>query len=287
MDRHRFIHQQGPIEVGRGIPAEDALGDNLRRLVANGWCVLGKLSNIAKDVYKMDGKEVLSVSGKKALWRRMKASNYEIEMVRLKEEMIMQQRLQYVRSESTSMLEGYIIMFTLLSGAWRVRKASLAGAKHDPRWPFDFGHGIDASRMIRRGESWITWFIFDRGPELFWEQWQCLPSEASETASHVRDCAIEAFFAPLPPEGRAANQPDKFVDPHEEVHKIQRQCARKVQQALSEQTGGTAQILHLEYFRHYAEDTNRIANDSGDKPAIVETMSNVPFFIDFAAYKRA
>ncbi|KAL1596533.1 hypothetical protein SLS60_009180 [Paraconiothyrium brasiliense] len=283
VDRYRFIHEEELVGYRMGIPAEDALGSEFRIRVATGWRILRRLSNIAKEVYRLDAKEVLSISQKKASWIMAQTSRYEAEIVRLREELILRRRLKYARSISVRDTQDYIIMFTLLSGMWRVRKPDDPSTNHDPTWPFDFGHGIDAARTIRKGESWVTWFILYVGPQLFWQQWWLLPAEAPRTMNHVRECAIETFFAPCGSKDNAPNRGDEFVDPHEDLHNIQRQCAEKVQRVFDEKSGRRAQYLHMIYFRKYVQQRGPPDRAS----PIEETLDSVPCFIDFSVHERA
>jgi hypothetical protein len=281
VDRHRFVHgNTGWAMFPTGIPAEDFLGSRLRMKVANGWRILGRLSNIANEVCDLDAKEILSMSNKKSAWILSRTSRYEAETTRLREELVLQRRLQFVDSISVQDAQDYLMMFTLLSGAWRVRKPDKSGLKPNPVWPFDFGRGIDAPRTIRLGESWVTWFILREGPRLFWEQWCSLPSEAAGTTDHVCDRAIEAFFAPMRPEDHTKDSGDAFLDPQEESHNMQRECAKKVQQAFHEKSDTVAQILHIKYIGDYVQIRERLGHD----PTLEETMGSVPFFVDFSVY---
>ncbi|KAJ4351942.1 uncharacterized protein N0V89_007287 [Didymosphaeria variabile] len=283
VDRYRIIYEEELVGFRLGIPAEDALGSELRTRVGTGWRILRRLSNIAKEVYYLDAKEILSLLQKKTSWLLAHTSRYETEIVRLREELILRRRLEYAGSMSIREAQDYVITFTLLSGAWRVSKSDDPSTKHHPTWPFDFGHGIDAPRTIRKGESWVTWFILHLGPQLFWEQWWLLPAEAPGTMNHVRECAIEAFFAPLGPKDYAPNRGDGFVDPHEDLHNMQRQCAEKVQRVFYEKSGGRAQTMHMMYFRKYFQQRG----PPNRAPAMEETMGSVPFFINFSAYECA
>ncbi|KAF2439841.1 hypothetical protein P171DRAFT_435700 [Karstenula rhodostoma CBS 690.94] len=290
IDRYRFIFEEQPVRSQIGIPAEDALGSVFRNRVANGWRVLGRLSNISKEIYRLDAKKIFSMLNKKATWLLAHTSRYEAEIVRLREELVLQRRLQFIDTMSFHEAEDYVMMFTLLSGVWRVRKSDSLVSKDEPTWPFDFGRGIDAPRMIRKGESWVTWFILHQGPGLFWEQWWSLPSEAPETTNHVRDRAIEAFFSPLRREEDATHRRADFSDPQEELHDMQRLCAEKVQRAIVATCGASAPTLHFHYQIKYAQDRRLIDLDSDINPAtsgVAETMNGVPAFINFSVYEPA
>jgi hypothetical protein len=285
VDRHRFIYGRDPAPLAvsqPGILAEDVFGSNFREKIANGWRVLGRLSRIANKVYNLDAKEIFSMSNKEAIWILSLTSRYEAETIRLREELVLERWLQFVDSTSVQEAQDYLMMFTLLSGAWRVKKTDKSTHKHNPMWPFDFGRGIDAPRTIRLGESWVTWFILHQGPRLFWEQWCSLPSEAAEMTNYVRDRAIEAFFAPMRPEDHTQDPGYAFLDPQEELHNMQRECAKEVQHAFHNKSECVAQVLHLTYIGHYEQIRERLGHDS----ALEETMSSVPFFVDFSAYTR-
>ncbi|KAF9732699.1 hypothetical protein PMIN01_09557 [Paraphaeosphaeria minitans] len=299
VDKHRLIFEEQPMGPRVGIAAEDALGTVFRSRVANGWRVLGRLSIISSDIYKLDAQDILSMSNKKATWLMVHTSRYEAEVVRLREELVLQRRLQSIETISMHEAEDYIMMFMLLSGAWRVGKrprqlSTVASvSKKDPTWPFDFGHGIDAPRMIRKGESWVTWFILRQGPRLFWEQWWSLPSEAPETTDHVRDLAIKTFFSPLRPEDHVTHHQTEFSDPHEELHILQCTCAEPVQRALQEKCSVSARTLHLHYQSIYDQSRRERLVRIGamaSAAALEEpdpTMLSVPFFISFSAHEPA
>ncbi|KAK7190522.1 hypothetical protein DPSP01_005255 [Paraphaeosphaeria sporulosa] len=299
VDRHRFIFEEQPMGPRIGIAAEDALGTVFRGRVASGWRILGRLSNISSKIYRLDAKDVLSMSDKKATWLTAHTSRYESETVRLREELVLQRRLQLIETISVHEAEDYIMMFMLLSGAWRVGKSSRqqstvkSVSKKNPTWPFDFGHGIDAPRMIRKGESWVTWFILHQGPRLFWEQWWSLPPEAPETTDHVRDLAIQAFFSLLPSEDQATHNYTDFSDPHEELHIMQRTCAETVQRAIQEKCSVSTRTLHLHYQSIYDRSRlERLARIGARAAAAAQaesdtTMLAVPFFIVFSAHEPA
>jgi hypothetical protein len=66
------------------------------------------------------------------------------------------------------------------------------GDEYSP-WILDWGNGIDGSRSIRQDKSWLSWFILDEGPDLFWNQWWNLPHETAQ--NYIRDRATEDFKA--------------------------------------------------------------------------------------------
>lgn len=92
VDRNRFVHGQTN-DFRNGIPAEDALGSDFRIRVANGWLVLGRLSNIAKEVYSLDAKDILHLANKKTIWAMPHTARYDAEIVWLREELILERRL--------------------------------------------------------------------------------------------------------------------------------------------------------------------------------------------------
>ena len=87
--------------------------------------------------------------------------------------------------------QNYKIMFTLLSSAFSTSFSNI-GDEYAP-WPFDFGDGIDAQRELRKGKTWLSWYLFAQGPDLFWQQWWSLPHSDPRTKNHIRDRAIDAF----------------------------------------------------------------------------------------------
>ncbi|KAF2261400.1 hypothetical protein CC78DRAFT_357034 [Lojkania enalia] len=281
VDRHRFAHDFA--EQRYGIPAEDPYGDALRARIANGWCVLRRLSNISQEIYGLRARCVLKSTTDRA-WKFVHPSRFKFEVFRQREELILTKRLEYIKGLSDEMVKDYKLMFMLLSSAFRT-SISNYGDDYKP-WIFDWGCGIDGQRLLRRGNSWLTWFVLYEGPDLFWNQWWSLCPDRPQTKNHIRDRSIEAWF------GKSKITSEDFIsqflpkewnDVNEKWHGIQRDNAFKIQKALDERamaasTDFTA-VNPIMYFTQYAE-CRQLREMSGTPPA-VETLSHVPFHIDF------
>jgi hypothetical protein len=85
----------------------------------------------------------------------------------------------------------YRLMMILLSSVFDANIRN-RGDEYSP-WTFEWGGGIDGLRSIRQGKSWLTWFIRDEGPDLFWNQWWKLLRDAAQNYTRAR--ATEAFKA--------------------------------------------------------------------------------------------
>ncbi|KAF1978990.1 hypothetical protein BU23DRAFT_549676 [Bimuria novae-zelandiae CBS 107.79] len=272
VDRYKLVFDLQPFGYRHGIPAEEPYGDALRSEVASGWKVLRRLSNISKEVYSMEVKQVFKLSGKSANWTRVNRDA----VAQMREELVMKRRLSYINTLSSEEAGHYVVMFTLLSAVFRARTYDETGPKDGPIWLFDSGYGIDASRFVRKGESWMTWFILHQGPQLFRDQWWSFSAEAPGTKNYVRDRALEAFFAPLRPKDYAVHTRKKFIDPQQRVHDMQQNFARQVQSELSTKSANNSSHMHMIYFHAY-----RLEELTGGRPAVEETMTAVPFTVDF------
>lgn len=280
VDRHRFSHEW--VQPRYGIPAEDAYGDALRRRIANGWRVLRHLSRISEQVYNLGPRDVLKSSADFA-WRVVHPSRYRFEVFKQKEDLILERRLRYIDEISNELAQDYKLMFMLLSSAFRISISNM-GDDHKP-WIFDWSCGIDGQRLLRRGNSWLTWFVLHEGPQLFWDQWWRLAPDAPETKNHIRDRSIEAWF------GKNKITPEDFIrqfvpndwnDVNEKWHGVQRDHAYKVQKAVEEKvalSSDFASVNPILYFTQYAE-CRQLRAEVG-MPAAPETLSHVPFHIDF------
>lgn len=116
-----LVDKHGEVHSRQRIPAEDPRGDALRARVANGWKVLGRLFKIADEIYNMDPKAIMPPKSKLELvlgvlyWPRSEAA-----LSQQKEKLIMNRRLQYMRNMKFTDAQDYVIMFTMLSGVFRV-----------------------------------------------------------------------------------------------------------------------------------------------------------------------
>jgi hypothetical protein len=281
VDRHRFSHEWASQRYG--IPAEDPYGEGLRTRVTNGWRVLQQLSIISQEVYALCVKDVLK-SSKGFAWKVVQPSRYKFEVFKQREDLILKRRLEYIGQLPGEQAKDYKLMFMLLSSAFRTSISNL-GDDHQP-WIFDWSCGIDGQRLLRRGNSWLTWFIFHQGPQLFWDQWWGLSPEAPGTKNYIRDRSIEAWF------DRTKITPDDFIrqfmpvkwnDVSEKWHGIQRDYAAQVQRALEEKAKAASfdftAVNPILYFTQYAE-CRQLREESG-VPTPPETLSSVPFHIDF------
>ncbi|KAF2186539.1 hypothetical protein K469DRAFT_706529 [Zopfia rhizophila CBS 207.26] len=281
VDRHRFSHEWA--QQRYGIPAEDPYGNVLRARVANGWCVLRRLSKISEDVYNMNAKSVLRSTTDLA-WKVVHPSRFKFEVFRQREDLILKRRLEYIKNIPDELAKDYKLMFMLLSSAFRTSLSNY-GDDYKP-WIFDWGCGIDGQRLLRRGNSWLTWFVLHEGPTLFWEQWWSLSPGCPKTKNYIRDRSIEAWF------GEAKIEPEDFVrqflpkewnDVNEKWHSVQRDYAYRVQKAMEEKAASTSgdftAVNPIVYFTQYAE-CRQLRAENGIAP-VIETLSHVPFHVDF------
>jgi hypothetical protein len=121
-------------------------------------------------------------------WKVFYPSRFEFEVFRQREDLILKRRLEYIKNLTDDLAKDYKLMFMLLSSVFRT-SVSNYGDDFKP-WIFDWGCGIDGQRLLRRGNSWLTWFILHEGPDLFWQQWWALPSDRAETKNYIRDRSI-------------------------------------------------------------------------------------------------
>lgn len=266
-----------------GIPAEDPYGNELRTRVANGWHVLRRLSLISKEVYQLHDKNVLRSTTELA-WRVVHPARYKFEVFRQREDMILERRLQYIKGLYGDEAKDYKLMFQLLSSTFRTSIVNL-GDDYKP-WVFDWGNGIDGQRLLRRGTSWLTWFVLHEGPDLFWHQWWTLPPTSPQTKNYIRDKSIEAWF------GEAKIAPDEFIrqflpkewnDVNEKWHDIQRNHATQVHRAIEQKAVSEPSRFpyanSIAYFTKYAECT-QLRQELGVAP-VQETLCHVPFHVEF------
>jgi hypothetical protein len=277
VDRHRASHDW--TQHRYGIPAEDPYGEELRERVANGWRVLRRLSNISRNVYHIHDRTLVR-STKHRAWKLVLPSRAEFEVFRQREDMVLKERLEYIERLPQQLARDYKLMFMLLSSAFRTSISNL-GDDYKP-WIFDWGCGIDGQRLLRKGNSWLTWFVLHEGPDIFWKQWWAQPQ-----MNYIRDRSIEAWF------GKTKITPDDFIrqflpkewtDVNEKWHDMQRENALKVHKAMDGKAAsafGTSFTLvnPIMYFTQYAE-CKQLREKSGTPP-VIETLSEVPFHVDF------
>ncbi|KAF2119580.1 hypothetical protein BDV96DRAFT_596287 [Lophiotrema nucula] len=282
VDRHRFSHEWTPERYG--IPAEDDYGNDLRARVTNGFYALRHLSNISQQVYNMDEKDIVERTKTSRARKLIQPSKHDFELFRRREDMILKQRLEYIEGMSCQMARDYKLMFMLLSSVFRT-SLSNHGTDYAP-WIFDWGCGIDGQRLLRRGNSWLTWFVLHEGPDLFWNQWWSFDPTDHKTSNYIRDRSIESWF------GKSKMTPEDFIrqflpkewnDINEKWHGVQRDYAFRVQKAMQDKavssTYDFTAVNPIMYFTQYVEV--RQSREACGAPPIVETLSHVPFHIDF------
>ncbi|KAL5119428.1 hypothetical protein ACEQ8H_002697 [Pleosporales sp. CAS-2024a] len=260
VDRHRIADEW--LQWHYGIPAEDAFGDELRDRVASGWRVLWNLSKISRVEYDMHAKGTRMSPGDFAN-KMFRPNHFKLEALKHIEDTILHNRMGYVARLEPKQAQDYKLMFALLSFAFSTSISNL-GDEHVP-WPFDFGGGIDGQRALRKGESWLLWYILAEGPDLFWRQWWSLPRDATTTPSYIRDGAIKAF----------AMTPTKLSD-------HQRSLAGTFQEAISQRallTGAFGESNPVRFFARYAE--HRMSRKEAGLPPAREILQDVPFLVKF------
>lgn len=260
VDRHRIADEW--LQSRYGIPAEDPFGDTLRDRVANGWRILRVLSNISRHEYGTNLRDT-RISPADLAKKVFRPSVFKLESLKHIEDNILVKRKQYLGTLPPIAAQDYKIMFTLLSSAFST-SISNVGAEHKA-WPFDFGDGIDGQRELRKGKSWLSWYVLAQGPDMFWQQWWSLPHDNPATRNYIRDRAIEAF----------ANTPEKLAD-------HQRLLAHNLQEyinACARLQSDFDQSNPVQYFVQYAE--LRLRRREAGLPAATEILGHVPFMINF------
>ncbi|KAH6639303.1 hypothetical protein C7974DRAFT_306036 [Boeremia exigua] len=244
-----------------GIPAEDTYGDELRARIANGWRVLEQLRNISRKIHRSSASDA-GKFGSNLDIRRIYPS-HKLEASRQVEDVILEQRLAFINSMPIQNAKDYKLMFMLLSSAFRTSISNI-GEDHKP-WVFDWGSGLDGQRLLRKGSSWLAWFVLAEGPDLFWKQWWTLPTDSSSTKHYIRDRAINAW----------TGTPQKLAD-HRREH------ARRIQEAINNKANVATDFVSVNpivYFTQYAEC--RLSRWKSGILPVEETLSHVPFHIEF------
>ena len=260
VDRHRLAGKE--FHSRYGIPAEDAFGDELRTRVANGWRILGDMSNISRQEYGTLGKGTRMSPGDFAT-KMFRPAHFKLEALKHVEDTVLQRRLEYFSRREHKHAQDYKLMFTLLSSAFST-SISNAGEEHLP-WLFESSNGFNGQRDLRKGKTWLSWYILAEGPDLFWRQWYSLPHDVLATRNYIRDSAIEAF----------KNTPQKLSD-HERI------LASTLQEAVDERALLKSEFEKsdpIRYFAKYAEQ--RLARADAVLPPAREILHHVPFFINF------
>ncbi|OCL14830.1 hypothetical protein AOQ84DRAFT_358565 [Glonium stellatum] len=286
VDRHRFAHTWANSRYG--IPAEDPFGDELRGRVANGWCVFKKISNISQGVYEIAPTRLV-LSKKELSLALFNRSRLKFLILECRENIILERRLDYIKSLPEKDAKDYKLMFLLLSSVFRVSLTTNYGEEYKP-WIFDWGHGIDSQRLVRKGESWMTWYILHEGPSLFWQQWWVKSPRSPDTKNFIRDHSLRSWFSNSSKGIRASVPgfaPDDWIDTNDKAHSLQRDFAHKIQKALEEKSvtgelGSSNAISYfnpIPYFIKYSYCRRLRQHRREDPPK--ETMDHVPFHVDF------
>lgn len=260
IDRHRIADEW--LQSRYGVPAEDPFGDALRDRVANGWRILRALSDISRQEYSTNLKDT-RISPSDLANKVFRPALFKLESLKHVEDNILVKRKQYFAKLPQTAAQDYKIMFILLSSAFST-SISNTGPEHKV-WPFDFGAGIDGQRELRKGTSWLSWYILAQGPDLFWQQWWSLPHDDPATRNYIRDRAIEAF----------ANTPEKLSD-------HQRPLARNFQEFVNvcaRLSSEFDQSNPVRYFSQYAE--HRLRRREAGLPPATEILGHVPFMVNF------
>lgn len=258
IDRHRVADEW--LQSRYGVPAEDPFGDELRDRVRDGWRVMRDLSNIAREEQRTNNTTMTATHLTNKIFR---PALFKIEALKYKEDIILQKRLEYVARLSRRRAQAYKIMFTLLSAAFSTSFSNI-GEEYEP-WPFDFGDGIDGQRELRKGKTWLAWYILAEGTDLFWQQWWSLPHDDPRTKNYIRDRAIEAF----------KQTPDKLAD-------HQRTLTRTLQKAINNRAAFEAEFDQsnpVRYFAQYAKE--RLMRKQNGVPPTREILEHVPFLVNF------
>ena len=260
VDRHRVADEW--LQSRYGVPAEDPnpLGDLLRSRVARGWRILRHLSNISRKEHKARGTPKSATDITNMIFR---PAHFKLEALKYREDIILQKRLAYIACLSQRQTQDYKIMFTLLASAFSTSFSNI-GEDHKP-WPFDFGDGIDGQRELRKGKTWLAWYILAEGPDLFWQQWWSLPYDEPQTKNYIRDRAIEAF----------EQAPEKLAD-------HQRTLARTLQKAVNERAALETEFDESNPVRYFAAAAReRLRQKQAGLPAAKEILEHVPFLVNF------
>ncbi|KAH5170363.1 hypothetical protein HBI38_007240 [Parastagonospora nodorum] len=260
VDRHRLADKG--LQSRYGIPAEDPFGNEIRTRVASGWRILRDISNISRQEYGTLGKGTRMSPGDFAT-KMFRPAHFKLEALKHVEDTVLQKRLEYFTRLEHKYAQDYKLMFTLLSSAFST-SISNVGDEHLP-WVFDSSNGFNGQRELRKGKTWLSWYLLAEGPDLFWQQWHSLPHDLPTTRNYIRDNAIEAF----------KNTPQKLSD-------HQRILASTLQEAVDEHALLKSEFEKsdpIRYFANYAE--HRLVRADAGLPPAREILHHIPFFINF------
>jgi len=156
-------------------PAENPLGDDARKIVQRGVCVLAGLSRIAQAVHNLSDADlpasIAPVLATDSSW----AEDPELELVLRRESLVMERRLGYVQALSWDDLLGYRLALRMLGRIVEIPKPrSFISRVVTSNLYFNWGEGGEA---VTEGISWFNWFVMHYGPDILWQQWWCLEGQ--------------------------------------------------------------------------------------------------------------
>ncbi|OAL45764.1 hypothetical protein IQ07DRAFT_519088 [Pyrenochaeta sp. DS3sAY3a] len=193
----------------------------------------------------------------------LRPSRGKLESLLSKENTILEQRIECIKALPEQNVKDYKLLLTLLSAGFCTLLANI-GDTFEP-WIFDSGDGIDAQRTVRRGHSWMTWFLLSEGPLLFWKQWWSLSPASSE--NYIRDLALSTF----------RKIPTELSD-------HQRSLMETLQRAINAKADARQQPepwSPYPYFTAYRAHKRRLQEATGENFQVKEVMDHVPFRVNF------
>lgn len=185
-----------------GIPAEDEDGEKLRGAVAQGLCILSRLSVISKEGYKLPENDVPRQPFRERARRFLKyreprdSRSRALDLLHRRENMIRARRLQYLETLDNQSVQNYRLMFAFLIQPFLTNydpptaflvTCFRSGAR-EPHGPDSFDWDGDDGKRLYRADSWVNWYIFHEGPLLFWKQWYYCNDKTL-----IRDRALDAW----------------------------------------------------------------------------------------------
>ncbi|KIV99969.1 uncharacterized protein PV09_08480 [Verruconis gallopava] len=196
----------------------DPLGDELRSRLANGWCIVKKLSNISQAVYSPPVTR-LANSFNAQTWSHIQSSLHsrlalgkgretqDFAFISQKEEMIATRRREYIASLSKADAASYMLLIRLLSKAIRYHPRfesaansalaviNTALARKLSRY-FDYP-GKFRDKYIWYTDwlndtpcpitPWVLWAVLHIGPDPFFVQWTSRYEQEEPKADHVAE----------------------------------------------------------------------------------------------------
>jgi hypothetical protein len=267
----------------RYIPTESEIGDGLRKKVENGLVILKRLSDLSKEVYALPNKELMSMSTSTSTSTSIKQRIRTVflhdgkggsthDLMKCREQLVLDRRLQYLKTLSRSDLEDFRITTALLAAAFKTKHDQpsailLSTHRRDYQGPDDFDWNTKQSIMIENGNSWVNWVILHEGPIHFFRQWMHLTS-APATCSVVKQWLLEMS--------------ERYTN---DEKAIQQACVRELQDAIK--AWSMLDLLKEGYFedetsKYMAWERGLERFHSGD-PIPPSWTDEVPYFINFTA----